>query len=267
MRQKVSFFILTLNEEKNIEACLKSIAWADEIVIGDTGSTDNTLKIARKYTKKIYRIPFLGHAKSKEMLSKKTTNEWVFSFDADERVTELLKKEIIDFLQNDPKTGAYEGMRVLRWNYFWGKPMHCWHPDYQMRFYRKSRGKWNSANIHCGVMLQGKTISSENYFEHYTDPDLFQFLRKMNPYTTSDAVDLTANPEKMKKVGVGAAYLRGIATFCKFYIARRGFMDGKAGFVLSFYLAIHNITRYLKAYEFKTGISKVPPLEKMKSIF
>ncbi len=266
MRKKVSFFILTLNEEKNIEACLKSISWADEIVIGDTGSTDNTVKIARKYTNKIYKIPFLGHARSKEMLSKKTKNEWVFSFDADERVTEPLKKEIINFLEDDSMTASYEGMWVLRWNYFWGKPMHCWHPDYQLRFYRKSKGKWNAANIHCTVSLQGKTIKSKNAFDHLTDPDLFQFLRKMNPYTTSDAVDLTENPKKMKGVGVASAYTRAVMTFFKFYIGRKGFLDGKAGFVLCYFLAIHNLVRYLKAYEFKAGIAKIPPIDKIKSI-
>ena len=145
----LSVCILTLNEAHNIDSCIASVAEASEVLIGDTGSTDETVTIARKHTDKIFHLEFQGHAVTKAKLASHATHNWVLSLDADERITPELWDEIKTIVQ-DSNT-VVKGMLLRRRSFFLSKRMRVWDNDYQLRLYRKDVAQWNKEIIHCGV--------------------------------------------------------------------------------------------------------------------
>jgi len=139
--QKISVTIITLNEEANIRACLESIKWADEILVSDSGSSDRTVEICKGYGAKVFNDEWLGFGRQKNLIAGRARNNWILNIDADERVNPQLREEIGSVLNE----GACDGYNITRKNFFgdrWIK--HCgWHPDYNLRFYRKDKGSFN----------------------------------------------------------------------------------------------------------------------------
>lgn len=253
----LSISILVLNEAHNLAACLATVAEADEILIGDTGSKDDTVAMAHRYTDCVFHLEFKGHAASKEELAAYAKHDWILILDADERVTPELWQEIRAIVEN-PQTEV-RGMQLRRRSFFLGKKMRAWDNDFQLRLYRQDAARWNKAMIHSGVEVQGEVIRSSGYLDHHTDPNLSHVLRKMNAYTNANAADL-ARANK-NGITVAMAFIHAVSTFFRTYLIRGAIWDGRIGFVFACIQALYNWFRYLKAWEIKKGIAPMPGLK------
>ena len=164
---KICGLVICKNEEKNIEACLKSILWCDEIVVADSFSSDNTLNIAKRYTDKIYQNEWKGFAAQRKFALSKAGSEWILSLDADERCTPELESEIRSVLSAD--NVSEEGFEIPRKSFFLGKWIkHCgWYPDHQLRLFRKDSGYVKERLVHEGYEVNGKIGKLRNDILHF----------------------------------------------------------------------------------------------------
>jgi glycosyltransferase involved in cell wall biosynthesis len=244
----ISVAIITYNEERNIVAALESVRWATEIIVIDSGSTDNTISLARKFTDKIFVNPWPGFALQKQFAVDKASNEWVLSIDADERVTDSLAEEIKNIIsdQNNP----YDGFYISRQNYYLKQPIYHsgWAPDYQLRFYKRSKGKWQGNFVHESVKLVGKTARLKGKLDHYSIESLSAHHTRLDRYTTLAATELIS---KGKSVGIMDLMIRPIMALIRSFIWRLGFLDGFAGIVIAYFAAYYVFLKYAKAWEMK----------------
>ena len=242
--QKVSVTIITLNEETNIRACLESVKWADEILVSDSGSSDRTVEICKEYGAKVFNDVWLGFGKQKNLIASRARNNWILNIDADERVTPELKKEIEEVLNN----GDCEGYNIPRKNFFGNKWIrHCgWYPDYNLRLYKKDKGRFNERAVHEAVQIEGRAGCLKASLEHYTYKDISDYLKRMDRYSTLAA-------EEMFKQGRSAGYFnivfRPLATFLKMFFLQKGFMEGYIGLILSGLYAAYTFSKYAKLME------------------
>ncbi len=245
MSIKLSVVIITLNEDKNIRRCLESVKWASEIIIVDSGSTDNTEAICKEYNCKIIKSPWLGFGKTKQVAVSYASNDWILSIDSDEEVTPLLMKEIQDLLLTKPD---YNGYRVKRISYYLGKIIkHCgWNKDYTLRLFNKQFGNFNDKPVHEYVVVSGDIGLLNHPMMHYTYPDLNSHFCKMKRYAELGA-DVLYQRNRMTTPAM--ALLRGISKFLKMYILQLGFLDGRNGFLLSINSGWGVYLKYLLLWE------------------
>ena len=241
---KFSVTIITKNEEKNIGRCLESVKWADEIVIVDSGSTDKTLKICRKYNCKIIESEWLGFGKTKKFAVDSATNNWILSIDADEEVTPDLKKEILGILDNP----EFNGYKIKRKSFYINKWInHCgWNKEYKLRLFNKQFGNFNEQMVHESVKLNGKIAKINEILKQYTYPNISSHLQKIDRYSKLSATELFKNG---KKTSIFMAILKGKIKFLQMYFLQLGFLDGKEGFILSLNSAYGVYLKYLKLWE------------------
>ncbi|HEX9971690.1 MAG TPA: glycosyltransferase family 2 protein [bacterium] len=244
MPEKLSVTIITKNEQHNIERCLKSVQWADEIVVVDDGSTDRTPEICRQYTPKVIHSDWLGFGLLKQLAVNSATHDWIFSIDSDEEVSELLKNKILNILENP----QLNGFRIKRDSFYLGKKIrHCgWDRDYQLRLFNRKFGNFNDKQVHESVSISGTVGRIEEPMFHYTYPTVQSHIEKMNRYSELGLELLT---KKKKTASIGSAVVRGLAKFIKMYFLQRGFLDGKIGFVLCYNSAFGVYLKYLKLWE------------------
>lgn len=246
--KKLSVCIICKNEESTIEECLESVKWADEIVIVDSGSTDKTLDIARKYTDKIYiRDDWEGFGEQRRRAEKLTTNDWLFAIDCDEIVTPLLQKEILNSL----KTMDEKQVIVLnRLTKFCGQYIYHsgWHPDHIVRIYNKKSTGYNENLVHESVNKKGLTlIHMKEKLLHHQYEDLFAYMNKRNKYALF-GVDKILN--KKQNGLLFKAITSACFAFIRHYIFRRGFLDGKAGLIISIIQSQYSFNKYAFAYSY-----------------
>lgn len=243
---KISVYIIAYNEEHKIENALRSVQWADEIVVIDSFSTDSTVEIARKYTDRIVQVPFEGFGKLRQSAIAATSNEWIFSLDTDERCTELARKEIEAILQRKDAADVYY---VPRRNIFMGKWIkHCgWYPDYrQPQLFKKGTLLFNDDLVHEGYTIQGTVGYMKNYIVQVPYRNLSQLLGKLERYTTLGAGKLAA---KGKRATMPQALLHALGGFLRIYFLKLGFLDGWPGFVLAFSNFEATFFKYAKKVE------------------
>jgi glycosyltransferase involved in cell wall biosynthesis len=243
---KISAIIITYNEEKNIRRCLSSIAWVDEIVVVDSQSTDDTKKIASLFTSRIFDIKWEGFGKAKDYAKDKASCPWILSVDADEVVTEDLKKEIQKITQSEDSLNGYY---IPRKSNFLGKWIKHggWYLDYVLRLFKKNEAKFSHSLVHEKVELNGEIGYLKNPLLHYTDPSFDHYLEKLNRYTSLSAEQLS---REGKKAGVLDLIFRPFFTFFKVYFMKRGFLDGSVGFILAISSAFHVFSKYVKLWHF-----------------
>ncbi|PRX35697.1 glycosyltransferase involved in cell wall biosynthesis [Orenia metallireducens] len=234
--------ILTYNEEDNIEECLETLNWINDIVVIDSYSNDNTVELAKKYTQQVYQRKFDDFASQRNFGLEQIEAEWVLVVDADERVTPALKDEILNRL-NSPQA---EGYKIPRKNYFLGKWIkYCgWYPDYTLRLF-KAHNRY-SGLVHEGVKVEGRVDKLNNALIHYTYRDLKHYLSKINHYTTLDA---EKKYKASKKIGIAYIILRPIVEFIKKFILKKGFLLGMQGFILSVLSSYYQFLKYIKLWE------------------
>jgi len=254
---KVSVYIPVLNEEKKIEDALKSVAWADEIVIIDTGCTDGTIDIARRFTDRIVPYQFDGFGRLRNFGIDQCSHEWILSLDADERCTSGMEEAIRNAI-NAPD--APQAFWISRINWFMGRWIRHggWYPDYpQPKLFRKEALRYRDEDeVHEGWDVNGKIGHIDLDILHYSFEDLSQVIRKMDRYSELGAEKLV---RQGKSHGVGKAFLRGLWAFIRVYILKLGFLDGTAGLVIAINDFQGTFYRYVKHAWKKEGWDQQPP--------
>jgi len=239
--------IITKDEERNIRDCLKSVKWADEVVVVDNGSTDDTLKICREYGAQVYAEEWKGYSGQKNSAIGKARNEWVLSLDADERVTPDLREEIAGALDGNP---SVDGYFIARKNFFLGRWIkHCgWYPDFNLRLFRKSRGRFAERTVHEKVEVRGRTANLRNPLMHETYRSFSEFFQRMDRYSTLAAREMHQEGRRYRFYDV---FFRPPFTFLQMYILRAGFLEGYSGFLLSSLYSFYTFAKYTKLKELK----------------
>ena len=249
MTAKLSVTIITLNEEANIRRTLESVRWAEEIIVLDSGSSDRTVSICREFTDKVFHKDWLGFGKQKNAAIDKATGDWVLSLDADEPIEKELAEEICTIIDSPD---ANDGYWVPRKTYFLGKWIRHggWYPDYNLRLFRKGKGRFDERIVHEALRLEGSLGRTRNAILHYAYPDLESYLSTINKYS-SLAADVMAekgiSPFRMSWFNI---VFRPVFTFLFKYFVRLGFLDGKHGLILNLFHAYYVFAKYAKAWEY-----------------
>lgn len=252
---KLSVAIATFNEEKNIKDCLESVRQlVDEIVVVDGSSTDKTCEIAKKYTNKVIVTTNkpMFHI-NKNLAIDNCTGDWILQLDADERVSQGLKNEILQVIDSNPQEA---GFAIKRKNYFLGKFLKKGgqYPDSVIRLFRRGKGRLPEKSVHEQVEIQGKVGWLKNDLIHIAYPSFFNYLHRSNRYTTHDAVKMLKGEIKVAKPEFLQYFLiKPFATFLNIYIRHKGFLDGFAGFVFATFSSLHHVTTYIKYKEAKNN--------------
>lgn len=241
---KISVVIITKNEAQNISDCLESVKWADEIIVVDSGSEDETISIAKRFTDKVLINEWKGFADQKSFAMNQASNEWILSIDADERVTEKLKDEILNSDLNQ-----FDGYRIKRENYFLGKLIRgCgWGNDYQLRLFRKSKTKLTNRLVHEGFEVEGKIGQLKNSMQHFSYRNFSDAITKINHYSTLEAIE----KQNRKKVNAFTIIVTPVVAFLQHFFLRKGFIDGIYGLFVSIMHAITKLQVQLKIWELK----------------
>jgi len=242
-QNKISVVIITGNEENNIKDCLESVKWADEIIVIDSESTDNTVNIARKFTNNIYIHKWQGYSAQKTLALGYSTNDWILSLDADERVTKSLADEIENY---DLQNSKYDAFKMRRENYFIGKKIdYCgWGNDFQLRLFRKSKTKLNNKLVHEGFIVDGQIGILKNVILHYSYKNFSDGFLKINEYSS-----LEAQEKRERKASSLRTIIIPLVGFFQHYIARKGFKDGKHGLMISLMHAMTKLQVQMKIWE------------------
>lgn len=244
---KLSVVISAFNEEKMIADCLESVKFADEIILVNSSSTDNTQKIASKYTKKIYtRENNLMLNINKNYGFTKAEGNWILSLDADERITPELEEEIKKVLTN---SNSINGYWIPRKNIIFGKWIQhsLWYPDYQLRLFKRGFGKFPEKHVHEMVSLEGDTEKLKSPMVHYNYSSISQYLSKMDSiYTESEAENYLNSGKKITWVD---ALRFPVNDFLKTFFAQKGYKDGLHGLVLSILQAFYSEVVFAKIWE------------------
>ncbi|SFT38853.1 (heptosyl)LPS beta-1,4-glucosyltransferase [Pseudoalteromonas sp. DSM 26666] len=243
---KLSVCIICKNEKDKIERCLESVKWADEIIVLDSGSTDETRAIANKYTDKVFvRDDWQGFGEQRRRAEALATNDWIFAIDCDEVVSERLKEEIITTLA---KCNERNILKLNRLTYFCGQFIRHsgWYPDRIARIYNKKITGYNQNLVHESVvMLDCKPIELKENILHFQHEDIFGYMNKRNHYAHIGAEQMV---NKGKKPSLLKASSSAFFSFIRHYFLRRGFLDGKAGFVIAVIQSQYSFNKYLFAY-------------------
>ena len=235
---KLSVIVITKNEAENIRACLESVKWADDIIVVDSGSSDATVEICRELGAQVYEHDWPGFGVQKNRALSHATQEWVFSIDADERVTPELKDQLIKAMEG----GSEDGFYVPRLSQFCGKFIRHsgWYPDYVLRLFRRGKGRFSDDMVHERVILEGTAGRLSTPLLHYSYLDESDVQRKSEQYASAGAMQMF----KMGKTATFAdAPLRAGWAFIRTYFLRLGFLDGIAGYHLA---KMNARTTYLK---------------------
>ena len=243
---QLSVTIITHNEAADIEACLRSVGFADEIVVVDSGSTDDTCAIAERCGARVIRSDgWPGFGPQKNFALSHATGEWVLSLDADERVTPELAREIQRVVAAPLQPSDPVGYRLSRLSRFCGQWIRHgdWYPEYILRLFRRDCGRFTDDQVHEVVKVEGKLGRLKGDLLHETMPTLEEAIAKMNRYTSGRALDQL---KKGKRGGLGRAISHGGWAFFRSYVLKRGFLDGAAGFIVAVYVAENSYYRYLK---------------------
>ncbi len=245
-RAKLSAVIITYNEEKKIERCLKSLTWTDEIIIVDSFSTDRTVEICKRYTNKVYQHSW-PHSSSEQrnVADRYAANDWILALDADEVATTGLRDEILEEFERGPRYDLY---LIPRKEYFAGKWIEAggWYPQYKTNLYRKSLGKWTGP-IHLKITTTG-TIGALRYPILHDGYDSYRsFMDKFNYYSTIESgVDYRIDHRRFSFL---RAIFKPVERFFGRFIRHRGYRDGMHGFYMAAVIAINYFLREMKIYE------------------
>ena len=254
---RISVYIIAYNEADKIEAALRSVTWADEILVADSYSTDGTAEIARKYTQRVVQVPFAGFGKLRNDVLAQLTGDWIFSLDADERCTEAAAAEIRRVIKQADAADAY---RVPRRNFFLGRWIRYsgWYPDYrQPQLFRRGKLRYTEDAVHESYVLEGSLGTLTEPIAQVPFRDLAQIVHKMQRYS-SLGVDRLAQRDTPPSMGKALAH--GIGAFLRHYVVRLGFLDGWAGFVIAFSNFEGTFYRYAKYTERTQKLTSEPSL-------
>lgn len=237
---RVSAVIITFNEEENIRAACESVAWADEIIVVDSESTDATREIAKARGAKVLVNKWPGFAAQKQFATDAATHDWVFSLDADERVSPELESSI-SALRRKSETDLADGFRVARRTFYMGRWIRGggWYPDYQLRLFNRRRGNWGDRLIHESFVMkpgaQVETLTGD--LLHYTVRDAAHHDQMIKErYAPLGAQQMLREGKRTSSLQAAVA---GPSAFVRSYFLKAGFRDGAAGLAIAKFAARH----------------------------
>ena len=246
-RSTLSAIVITRNEAHNLDDCLQSMhGLVDEIIVVDSQSTDATVAIAQQHGAKVAQpADWPGFGPQKNRALDMATCDWVFSIDADERVTPELAAEMKHVLQTGRTTAAY---KLPRLSSYCGKFIHHagWQPDYVLRLFKRGTAKFSDDLVHERVVTEQFVVALQNHLLHYSYLKFSQVLSKVDAYSTASAKQAYA---RGKRSSVAGALGHGAWAFFRTYVVRRGFMDGAHGLALSISNAETSYYKYLKIWQ------------------
>ena len=248
----IAAIIITKDEEKNIARCLQAIdGWVDEIIVVDSFSTDKTKEICESFSAvNFVQNKWPGFSAQKNFADNLASSDYILSIDADEVITDGLKKEILR--RKDSLSGAFFINRLTNycghWIYHSG-----WHPDYQLRLYPRKIGEWDGAAVHEKVIFNTpiKTEKLPGIMEHYSYESISDHILRMDSYSTLGAQKILEKGEKFLAL---KAIIRPLFRFFRTYFLKLGFLDGFYGLCISVFAAINVFLKYMKAYHLKTDL-------------
>lgn len=243
-RTRLSVFITTYNNGRTLTACLESIKWADEIILLDSFSTDDTLAIAQRYGARISQHKFMGYGPQKRMALAATTHHWVLLLDADEALSPALQTEIRQLLARGPTADGYEIPRQEQM--FWRMYNPATRMNHYLRLFDKRRGEIDETPIHAAPKVHGAIVRLKAPLYHYGETDIHTKVEKINAYSTGLVVD------KLRRQRWGIPLIMILYPplfFVRSYLFKRNFLNGWAGFINSAIAAFYVFLKYAKLYE------------------
>jgi glycosyltransferase involved in cell wall biosynthesis len=241
----VSAIVITKNEADDIAEALASLAWADEIIVVDAESTDDTVAIAKRFTDRVYVRAWNGYIEQKNHAASLAKHDWIFSLDADERVPEDLAAEIRETVASQP---AEAGFRMPRVSHYFGRWIRTtdMYPDYQLRLYDRRKARWDGLHVHESVKADGPVGYLEHDLQHHPYRDLSEHLIRMDRYTTLAARQMF---EKGRRATRLELLFHPPIAFFRNYVVKGGFRDGKAGLVISLVNSYYVMLKFAKLWE------------------
>jgi glycosyltransferase involved in cell wall biosynthesis len=247
---KISATIITFNEQSNIKAACESVAWADEVVVVDSNSTDQTRELAEACGARVITNAWPGFGAQKQFAVEQATHEWIFSLDADERVSDELRNSI-QSLRSANESELADGYEIARRTYYQQRWIRGggWYPDRQLRLFRKSKGRWKERHIHESVTMNpGARVGRlAGDLLHYTSQDAAHHHRMIGErYAPLAALQMFEDGRRTSVLGVASA---GPAAFIRSLILKGGLRDGFAGFTIASFAAHHAFLKHLMLWE------------------
>ena len=241
--QRLSVTIITKNEAHNIVECVRSARFADEVVVVDCGSTDDTVALARAEGAQVFVTDWPGDGAQKNRAIDRSTGDWFFSLDADERIPEALAREVRAAIERTD----VDAFQVPRLSAYCGQFMHHggWRPDYNWRLARRGKARWTETQVHSVMKVEGRSDRLRESIIHYSFPTMESVLEKVNRYSTWSAQDLDAAG---RRGSIRQAVGHALWAFFRTYVLRRAFLDGRMGFLLAVSNAEGTYYRYVKLW-------------------
>jgi glycosyltransferase involved in cell wall biosynthesis len=251
---KLTVTVITHNEGPHVAAALESVAWADEIVVVDSGSTDDTVAIAERSATRVVQHQWTGYGTQKNYAANLASNDWILSLDADERVAPPLAAEVRALLQQGPKAAGYEISRVAHYLGRWIRSTD-WYPDFHVRLYDRRIARWSEDAVHESIRCPGRVERLRGELLHYPYRDVSEHLAKIDRYTTLIARQWAADG---RRTAAWEAIVYPRLAFLRNFILRRGFLDGHTGLVVSMLNSYYVFLKYVKLFEMQQTGSGAP---------
>lgn len=243
---KISAIVITFNEEQNIQAALESLRWADEIIVVDSESDDRTVEISRGFTDRVFVRAWPGYSAQKNFAAEQASFDWIFSLDADERVSDDLMRELEQIkLRPEPEAAGFEMPRLTCYLDRWIKHS-GWYPDYKLRLYNRKRGRWVGNFVHESIEVDGRVEKLKGNLLHHTVHDASEHHLRIDRYTTLAADEMHA---RGKRASIASIAFTPIVTFIRSYIFKLGFLDGLQGLAIARFAAHYAFLKNLKLWE------------------
>lgn len=251
---KISATIITFNEASNIKAACESLAWADEIVVVDSNSTDATREIAAACGARVITNEWPGFGAQKQFAVNRAENDWIFSLDADERVSDQLKASI-EALKHNRRAEEIDGYAIARRTYYQGRWIRGggWYPDYQLRLFNRTKGHWKLRHIHESVVMETGARVGEigGDLLHYTSPNAAHHHRMIGErYAPLAAQQMF---EEGRRTSIWKVVTAGPSAFLRSWFLKGGFRDGFAGFTIASFAGHHAFLKHLMLWEMQQG--------------
>ena len=240
-QHSLTVVIVAKNEARDITECVASVSFADEVVVLDSGSTDQTAALARAAGARVVQTDWPGYGPQVARGFTLATSAWVLSLDADERISPALQAEIVAAIRSD----AFDGYRIPRLSEFCGRFIHHsgWRPDRTLRLGRRVRSGFTDHFLHAHMTVDGRVGDLAHSLVHFSYPDMHDVLEKLDRYSSGHARDMLAGGAS---ASVGKAVVHGVFAFIRTYLLRLGFLDGQHGLMLAIYNAEYTYYKYIK---------------------
>lgn len=240
---KISVAIITKDAGRDLDRCLHSVAFADEVIVLDQDSGDDTQEVCRRHGASLHQTEWLGFGPTKNKAVSLCKNRWVLSVDSDEEVTPELRAAITA-LPEDPVEGAFAVNRLSRFLGRWIR--HCgWHPEFVVRLFDRERAAFNDKPVHESIETAGPVGRLSGLLHHYTYETMEQYIDKLNRYTTLAALE---KHEAGGRASLATAVVRSLASFWRMWLLQGGFRDGWAGYVLCLASSFSVLSKYTKLW-------------------